>query len=84
MNPVPGWIYLLPGQGTGFYRYAIPTSLPNVALDGIYPGQSAVIADLTPLMDDASLDPGTYIGSLISAFAQDVNDRIQRMSSAAA
>lgn len=40
--------------------------------------------DLTPLMDDASLDPGTYIGSLISAFAQDVNDRIQRMSSAAA
>jgi hypothetical protein len=50
MNPVPGWIYCRPGGGAAFWRYAIPTSLPNVALDGIYPGSGAVIADQTPLI----------------------------------
>jgi hypothetical protein len=49
MNPVPGWIYCLPAGSNDFWRYAIPTSQPNVALDGIYPGSGAVIADQTPL-----------------------------------
>jgi hypothetical protein len=49
MNPVPGWIYCLPDDERSFWRCALPTSLPNVALDGIYPGQGATIAELTPL-----------------------------------
>ena len=48
MNPVPGWIYCLTAGSRDFWRYAIPTSQPNVALDGIYPGSGAVIADQTP------------------------------------
>ena len=46
--PVPGWIYLLSGNSRDFYRYAIPSLRPPVPLNGIYPGQSAVIADKTP------------------------------------
>jgi LmbE family N-acetylglucosaminyl deacetylase len=36
--------------------------------------------DLTPLMNDPSLDPGALMGSLITQFSQDVTDRIRRMS----
>jgi hypothetical protein len=54
MNPVPGWIYCLPGQSTDFRRYAIPTSLPNVTSDGIYPCQGAVIAARKPLFQWSS------------------------------
>jgi hypothetical protein len=48
LYPVPGWLYCLPGNGTDFWRYSIPTSLPDQALDGIFPGNLAVIADKTP------------------------------------
>jgi hypothetical protein len=47
--PVSGWLYCLPGGGTGFWRYPIPTSLPGVSSSGIYPANGAQIADNTPL-----------------------------------
>lgn len=50
LYPVPGWLYCLAGNGREFWRYDIPSSLPPVALDGIFPGQGAVIADRTPLL----------------------------------
>ena len=49
MNPVPGRLYCLPGGSADFWCYEIPTSLPNVPLNGIYPGQGAVIAQPKPL-----------------------------------
>ncbi len=49
VNPIPGWIYCLPGGSKDFWRYAIPSSYEPVPLNGIYPGQGAQIADLTPL-----------------------------------
>jgi hypothetical protein len=78
MNPVPGWIYCLPGQSTDFWRYAIPTSLPNVALDGIYPGQGAVIADQTPLFQWGNTAQPQYrlLVSTNSLFSDTVLDRI--------
>ncbi|HEX5807537.1 MAG TPA: PIG-L family deacetylase [Anaerolineales bacterium] len=36
--------------------------------------------DMTPLMKDASVDPNAYVESLIQGFAQDVIDRLKRMS----
>ena len=49
LYPVPGWIYRLAGNGKGFWRYSIPSSLPEDPVSGIYPGQGATIADATPL-----------------------------------
>jgi len=48
MYPVPGWLYCLPGGGTSFWRYSIPTSLPGVPASGIWPANGAQIADNTP------------------------------------
>jgi hypothetical protein len=48
LYPVPGWLYCLPAEGTEFWRYIIPTSLPDQTLNGIFPGNLAVIADKTP------------------------------------
>ena len=36
--------------------------------------------DMTPLIQDASLDPSAYAESLIRNFAQDVTDRLKRVS----
>jgi LmbE family N-acetylglucosaminyl deacetylase len=36
--------------------------------------------DMTPLMNNASLEPGTYVESLIQSFARDVTERLKRMS----
>lgn len=36
--------------------------------------------DMTPLIQDSSIDPASYAESLIQHFAQDVRDRLQRMS----
>ena len=36
--------------------------------------------DMTPLMDDPSLDPCAYAESLIQSFARDVTERLKRMS----
>ncbi|MEO0069198.1 MAG: DUF4962 domain-containing protein [candidate division WOR-3 bacterium] len=49
MQPIPGWLYCLAGGSKQFWRYWIPTSLEPVAVDGIYPGNGALIADQTPL-----------------------------------
>ncbi len=50
LYPIPGWLYCIPGGGSqGFWRYAIPSSLEPVAVDGIYPPNGAVIADQTPV-----------------------------------
>jgi len=49
---VPGWLYCLPGDPDSprqFWRYSIPTSLGPQAVEGIHPGEGAVIADMTPL-----------------------------------
>jgi hypothetical protein len=54
MYPVPGWLYCLPGGGTSFWRYSIPTSLPGVPSGGIYPANGATIADKTPLFQWSS------------------------------
>jgi len=51
LYPVPGFLYCLAGNGQEFWRYWLPSTLAPVALDGIYPGQSAVIADKTPWFD---------------------------------
>jgi hypothetical protein len=48
-HPIPGWLYCLPGDGDGFWRYSIPTSLPSVSSNGICPANGATIADKTPL-----------------------------------
>jgi hypothetical protein len=48
LYPVPGWLHCLPGNSTDYCRYSIPTSLPDQALDGIFPGNLAVVADKTP------------------------------------
>jgi len=79
MNPVPGWIYCLPGGGSQeFWRYAIPTSLPNLALDGIYPGSGAVIADQTPLFQWGSTASPQYrlLVSTNSLFSDTVLDKV--------
>ncbi|HTW90617.1 MAG TPA: FlgD immunoglobulin-like domain containing protein [bacterium] len=47
--PVPGWLYCVSGGGTDFWRYSIPTSLPETPSGGIYPPDGAQIADRTPL-----------------------------------
>lgn len=52
LYPVPGWLYCLPGDPDNpkqFWRYSIPTSLQDTAIDGISPGEGAIIADMTPL-----------------------------------
>lgn len=52
LYPVPGWLYCLPGGPDcekQFWRYSIPSSLEPVPLDGIYPGDGALIADQTPV-----------------------------------
>lgn len=36
--------------------------------------------DLTPLMNDASIDPVTFVGGLMQRFVQDVQERVGRMS----
>jgi hypothetical protein len=36
--------------------------------------------DMTPLIADATLDPGAYVEALIRSFAQDVATRLKRMS----
>lgn len=48
-NPVPGWIYCLPGSGKDFHRYWIPdTSDGGLTTYGYCPGPGAIIADQTP------------------------------------
>jgi len=49
LYPIPGWLYCLAGGSNEFWQYWIPSSLGPVAVDGIYPGQGAVIADRTPV-----------------------------------
>ena len=36
--------------------------------------------DLTPLMNDASIDPATFVGGFMQRFADDVQERLGRMS----
>ena len=60
MRPVPGWLYCLPGGGTSFWRYAVPTSLPEVPSTGIYPADGAQIADGTPLFQWGSAATTLY------------------------
>ncbi|MEO0004999.1 MAG: DUF4962 domain-containing protein, partial [candidate division WOR-3 bacterium] len=49
-EPIPGWLYCLPGNSQQFWRYWIPCSFKNpVTVDGIYPGDGAMIADQTPV-----------------------------------
>ena len=36
--------------------------------------------DMSPLMNDAALDPASFANGLIQRFAQDVEDRVRRMS----
>jgi hypothetical protein len=57
--PVPGWLFCLPGGGTGFWRYSIPTSLP-VSSGGIHPADGATIADKTPLFQWGSAATDSY------------------------
>jgi hypothetical protein len=47
---VAGWMYCLVGGGQEFWRYSVPGP-GDVAVDGICPGQGAVIADKTPWFD---------------------------------
>lgn len=42
-----GWLHLLTGGGRSFYAYAVPGP-GDVALSGICPGESALLADQTP------------------------------------
>ncbi|MEO0020472.1 MAG: DUF4962 domain-containing protein [candidate division WOR-3 bacterium] len=49
LYPIPGWLYCLPGGDREFWRYWIPSPWGPVAVDGIYPGQGATIADQTPV-----------------------------------
>ena len=58
--PVPGWLYCLPGGGASFWRYSIPTSLPGVPSNGIYPANGAQIADRTPLFQWGSAATNLY------------------------
>lgn len=56
---VPGWIYCLPGyhfDDRELWRYSIESSLPYVAIAGIFPPQGSIIADQTPMFqwDDDS------------------------------
>jgi hypothetical protein len=60
VNPVPGWIYCLPGGGTEFWRYSIPSSLPPEPLYGVYPGQNAIIAQTKPLFEWGSSTTTQY------------------------
>jgi hypothetical protein len=78
MTPVPGWIYCLSGGSTDFWRYAIPTSLPNMALDGIYPGSGAVIADQTPLFQwaDTTQQQHRLLVSTDALFGDTVLDKV--------
>ncbi|MEO0077455.1 MAG: hypothetical protein ABIK86_00445 [candidate division WOR-3 bacterium] len=48
LYPIPGWLYCLAGGGRQFWRYTIPTSLEDQTVDGIHPGEGAIIADRTP------------------------------------
>ncbi len=48
LQPIPGWLYCLPGGSNRFWRYWIPSSKP-VAVNGIYPPQGSLIADQTPI-----------------------------------
>jgi hypothetical protein len=57
--PVPGWLYCLAG-GAGFWRLSIPTSLPSVTSNGIYPADGATIADETPLFQWGSAATNLY------------------------
>jgi hypothetical protein len=45
---VAGWMYCLAGGGTEFWCYSIPGP-GDVTVDGICPGETALIADQTPL-----------------------------------
>jgi hypothetical protein len=36
--------------------------------------------DMSPLMSDATKDPAAFAQDLIQRFAQDVNERLRRMS----
>ncbi len=58
--PVPGWLYCLAGGGNGFWRYSIPTSLPGVPSNGVYPADGATIADRTPLFQWGSAATNSY------------------------
>jgi hypothetical protein len=60
LYPVPGWIYCLPGGSTDFWRYSIPSSLPEDPVNGIYPGQGVTIADQTPLFQWGSTMTTSY------------------------
>jgi hypothetical protein len=80
-NQAEGYIYCLPGDGTEFWRYSIePDSYIVVA--GIFPPNSSVIADQTPLFQwtggliqyrlqvaaDPSFSPGScVIDAVVSA-----------------
>jgi len=48
LYPIPGWLYCLAGGSREFWRYTIPTALEDQTVDGIHPGEGAVIADKTP------------------------------------
>jgi hypothetical protein len=58
--PVPGWLYCLAGGGAGFWRFSIPTSLPEVPSSGIYPADGVQIADRTPLFQWSSAATNQY------------------------
>jgi hypothetical protein len=58
--PVPGWLYCLAGGGAGFWRFSIPTSLPGVTSNSVYPADGATIADNTPLFQWGSAATNSY------------------------
>ena len=79
--PVPGWLYCLPGGGSSFWRYPIPTSMPGMPLGGLYPGNGATIADKTPLFQWGSAMTSAYRLQVSSdpAFGTTLIDTIQSL-----
>jgi len=76
---VPGFLYCLQDANQGYlWRYSLATSLPNVTLDGIYPGQGAVIADATPLFEwgSAATPQFRLLVSTDSLFTDTVLDEV--------
>jgi hypothetical protein len=80
-NQAEGYIYCLPGDGTEFWRYSIEPDT-DIVVAGIFPPNSSVIADTTPLFQwtggliqyrlqvaaDPSFGPGScVIDAVVSA-----------------